>query len=44
MSDIVRSLIQRISSHQEYDAAEMRACFHEIMSGHVSPTRISVAS
>ena len=41
MSDIVRSLIQRISSHQDYEATEMRACFHEIMSGHVSPTLIS---
>lgn len=41
MSDIVRTLIQRISNHQDYDEAEMRACFHEIMSGDVSPTLIS---
>ena len=41
MSDIVRTLIHRISSHQHYDEAEMRSAFHEIMSGNVSPALIS---
>ena len=41
MSDIVQSLITKITSHASYEEEEMKAAFHAIMSGEVSPTLIS---
>ena len=41
MSDIVRSLIQKITSEQPYQPADIKAAFETIMSGDVSPALIS---
>ena len=41
MSDIVRPLIQKITTNAPYDEAEMKAAFGAIMSGDVSPALIS---
>ena len=41
MSDIVRSLIHKITAGQAYDPTDMKAAFETIMSGDVSPALIS---
>ena len=41
MSDIVRPLIQKITTNAPYEEAEMKAAFGAIMSGDVSPALIS---